>query len=142
MAQLDVPTFRLLAELSGQVPLVAVVSGYCFAGNAALAGACDVIIATEGSSLGMGGPAMIEGGGLGVVAPADVGPMSVQVPNGVVNVLVPGDAAAVAAARAYLGYVAVPGDPPARSPQSPAAQTRPPRPPSGPGRPGPGRRPC
>ena len=85
------------------------VSGYCFAGNAALAGACDVIIATEGSSLGMGGPAMIEGGGLGVVAPADVGPMSVQVPNGVVNVLVPGDAAAVAAARAYLGYVAGPG---------------------------------
>jgi acetyl-CoA carboxylase carboxyltransferase component len=100
-----------------------VVSGYCFAGNAALAGACDVIIATEGSSLGMGGPAMIEGGGLGVVAPADVGPMSVQVPNGVVDVLVPGDAAAVAAARAYLGYVAVPGDPPARSPQSPSAQS-------------------
>ena len=108
VAQLDVTTFRLLAALSGQVPLVAIVSGYCFAGNAALAAACDVIIATEGSSLGMGGPAMIEGGGLGVVAPGDVGPMSVQVPNGVVNVLVPDDAAAVAAARAYLGYVAGP----------------------------------
>ena len=108
VAQLDVTTFRLLAELSGQVPLVAIVSGYCFAGNAALAAACDVIIATEGSSLGMGGPAMIEGGGLGVVAPGDVGPMSVQVPNGVVNVLVPDDAAAVATARAYLGYVAGP----------------------------------
>ena len=120
VAQLDVPTFRLLAELSGQVPLVAVVSGYCFAGNAALAGACDVIIATEGSSLGMGGPAMIEGGGLGVVAPGDVGPMSVQVPNGVVDVLVPGDAAAVAAARAYLGYVAGPGAPPAQSPPAPS----------------------
>jgi acetyl/propionyl-CoA carboxylase alpha subunit/acetyl-CoA carboxylase carboxyltransferase component len=125
VAQLDVPTFRLLAELSGQVPLVAVVSGYCFAGNAALAGACDVIIATEGSSLGMGGPAMIEGGGLGVVAPADVGPMSVQVPNGVVDVLVPGDAAAVAAARAYLGYVAGPGRPPAPSQQGPPAQGAP-----------------
>ena len=109
VAQLDVTTFRLLAELSGQVPLVAIVSGYCFAGNAALAAACDVIIATEGSSLGMGGPAMIEGGGLGAVAPGDVGPMSVQVPNGVVNVLVPGDAAAVATARAYLGYVRRPG---------------------------------
>jgi acetyl-CoA carboxylase carboxyltransferase component len=108
VAQLDVTTFRLLAALSGQVPLVAIVSGYCFAGNAALAAACDVIIATEGSSLGMGGPAMIEGGGLGVVAPGDVGPMSVQVPNGVVDVLVPDDAAAVAAARAYLGYVAGP----------------------------------
>ena len=104
VAQLDVPTFRMLAELNGRVPLVAVVSGYCFAGNAALAAACDVIIATEGSSLGMGGPAMIEGGGLGVVAPGDVGPMAVQVRNGVVDVLVPDDTAAVAAARQYLGY--------------------------------------
>jgi acetyl/propionyl-CoA carboxylase alpha subunit len=104
VAHLDVPTFRVLAELNGHVPLVAVVSGYCFAGNAALAAVCDVIIATEGSSLGMGGPAMIEGGGLGVVAPGDVGPMAVQVRNGVVDVLVPDDAAAVAAARQYLGY--------------------------------------
>jgi acetyl/propionyl-CoA carboxylase alpha subunit/acetyl-CoA carboxylase carboxyltransferase component len=101
---LDVPTFRLTAELSGQVPLVAVVSGYCFAGNAALAGACDVIIATPEASLGMGGPAMIEGGGLGVVAPDEVGPMSVQVPNGVIDLLVPDEAAAVAAARRYLSY--------------------------------------
>jgi acetyl/propionyl-CoA carboxylase alpha subunit/acetyl-CoA carboxylase carboxyltransferase component len=106
---LDVPTFRLTAELSGRVPLVAVVSGYCFAGNAALAGACDVIIATPEASLGMGGPAMIEGGGLGIVAPGDVGPMSVQVPNGVVDLLVPDDAAAVAAARRYLSYFSGPG---------------------------------
>jgi acetyl-CoA carboxylase carboxyltransferase component/biotin carboxyl carrier protein len=105
---LDVPTFRLTAELSGQVPLVAVVSGYCFAGNAALAGACDVIIATPEASLGMGGPAMIEGGGLGVVAPDEVGPMSVQVPNGVVDLLVPDEAAAVAAARRYLSYFSGP----------------------------------
>jgi acetyl-CoA carboxylase carboxyltransferase component len=80
------------------------VSGYCFAGNAALAGACDVIIATPEASLGMGGPAMIEGGGLGVVAPDEVGPMSIQVPNGVVDLLVPDEAAAVAAARRYLSY--------------------------------------
>ena len=104
VAGLDVPTFRLTARLSGQVPLVAVVSGYCFAGNAALAGACDVIIATPEASLGMGGPAMIEGGGLGVVAPDAVGPMSVQVPNGVVDLLVPDEPAAVAAARRYLSY--------------------------------------
>ena len=104
VAGLDVPTFRLTAGLSGRVPLVAVVSGYCFAGNAALAGACDVIIATPEASLGMGGPAMIEGGGLGVVAPDDVGPMSIQVPNGVVDLLVPDEAAAVAAARRYLSY--------------------------------------
>jgi acetyl-CoA carboxylase carboxyltransferase component len=105
---LDVPTFRLTAELSGRVPLVAVVSGYCFAGNAALAGACDVIIATPEASLGMGGPAMIEGGGLGIVAPGDVGPMSTQVTNGVVDLLVPDDAAAVAAARRYLSYFSGP----------------------------------
>ena len=104
VASLDVPTFRLTARLSGRVPLVAVVSGYCFAGNAALAGACDVIIATHDASLGMGGPAMIEGGGLGVVAPAEVGPMSIQVPNGVVDLLVADEAAAVAAARRYLSY--------------------------------------
>ncbi|WP_226382588.1 acetyl-CoA carboxylase family protein, partial [Pseudonocardia oceani] len=105
VAQLDVPTFRLAAGLAGRVPTVAVVAGYCFAGNAALAAGCDVIIATEGSSLGMGGPAMIEGGGLGVVAPGDVGPMDVQVANGVVDVLVPDDAAAMATARRYLSYV-------------------------------------
>ena len=104
VASLDVPTFRLTAGLSGRVPLVAIVSGYCFAGNAALAGACDVIIATPDASLGMGGPAMIEGGGLGTVAPDEVGPMSVQVPNGVVDLLVPDEAAAVAAARRYLSY--------------------------------------
>jgi len=104
VAGLDVPTFRLTARLSGRVPLVAVVSGYCFAGNAALAGACDVIIATPEASLGMGGPAMIEGGGLGVVAPDEVGPMSVQVPNGVVDLLVPDEPAAVMAARRYLSY--------------------------------------
>jgi len=103
---LDVTTFRMLAGLSGRVPLVATVSGYCFAGNAALAGVCDVIIATEGSSLGMGGPAMIEGGGLGAVAPGDVGPMSVQVPNGVVDILAGDEAAAVAAAKKYLRHFA------------------------------------
>ena len=104
IVSLDSPTFRKAAELAGKVPLVAVVSGYCFAGNAALAGTCDVIIATEGSSLGMGGPAMIEGGGLGKVAPHDVGPMHVQVRNGVVDVLVADEGAAVRAARRYLSY--------------------------------------
>ena len=117
VASLDVPTFRLTAGLSGRVPLVAIVSGYCFAGNAALAGACDVIIATPDASLGMGGPAMIEGGGLGTVAPGEVGPMSVQVPNGVVDLLVPDEAAAVAAARRYLSYFgAVPASPVPASP--------------------------
>jgi acetyl/propionyl-CoA carboxylase alpha subunit len=97
-------TFSRFASLSGIVPVVAIVTGRCFAGNAALAGCSDVIIATKDASLGMGGPAMIEGGGLGVVAPDDVGPMSTQVPNGVVDVLVEDEAEATAVARKYLGY--------------------------------------
>jgi acetyl-CoA carboxylase carboxyltransferase component len=86
---LELTTFAGFARLSGSVPVVAVVSGYCFAGNAAFAGCADVIIATEGASLGMGGPAMIAGGGLGVVAPGEVGPMGMQTRNGVVDGPVP-----------------------------------------------------
>ncbi|MEJ8280889.1 acetyl-CoA carboxylase family protein [Pseudonocardia spirodelae] len=102
VSQLDVPTFRLMSDLAGRVPTVAVVAGYCFAGNAALAAVCDLIVATRDSSLGMSGPAMISGAGLGDVAPGDVGPMSVQGPNGVVDVVVDDEAAAVAVARRYL----------------------------------------
>jgi acetyl/propionyl-CoA carboxylase alpha subunit len=101
---LDVPTFATFASLSGLVPLVGVVSGRCFAGNAALLGCCDVIIATENSNIGMGGPVMIEGAGLGACAPEDVGPIDVQSKNGVVDVRVPDEAAAIAVAKQYLGY--------------------------------------
>ncbi|MCC5953108.1 MAG: biotin carboxylase [Acidimicrobiia bacterium] len=102
---LDVMAFHLFARLSGQVPLVAVVAGRCFAGNAALAGCCDVIIGVEGANLGMGGPAMIEGGGLGVVAPDEIGPLSTQVGNGVVDVAVDDEASAVEVVRRYLSIV-------------------------------------
>ncbi|KYH45641.1 carboxyl transferase domain-containing protein [Branchiibius sp. NY16-3462-2] len=101
---LDVGTFRAMGALSGLVPLVGVVSGNCFAGNAALLGVCDVVIATPEASIGMGGPAMIEGGGLGVVRAADVGPVEVQRRNGVVHVVAEDDADAVATARTYLSY--------------------------------------
>jgi len=104
VAGLDTPTFRGYAKLSGLVPRVGINSGRCFAGNAALLGCSDVIIATANSNIGMGGPAMIEGGGLGVYKPEDVGPMSVQVPNGVVDIAVADEAEAVAAAKKYLGY--------------------------------------
>jgi len=104
MASLDVPTFHGFARLSGLVPLVGIVHGRCFAGNAALLGCCDVIIATRGMSLGMGGPAMIEGGGLGVFKPEEVGPATVQDANGVIDVLVADEAKAVAAAKQYLSY--------------------------------------
>jgi acetyl-CoA carboxylase carboxyltransferase component len=101
---LDVPTFAEFARLSGLVPVVGVVSGRCFAGNAALLGCCDVIIATADASIGMGGPAMIEGGGLGSCAPDDVGPVRIQAPNGVIDLVVADEREAVAAARQYLGY--------------------------------------
>ena len=79
MTGLDGPSFVQFARLSGLVPVIGVVSGYCFAGNAAMLGCCDVIIATKNASIGMGGPAMIEGGGLGVYHPAEVGPVYVPV---------------------------------------------------------------
>jgi len=101
---LDVTTFANFARLSGLVPRVGVVSGRCFAGNAALLGCCDVVIATANASIGMGGPAMIEGGGLGTFSPDAVGPLAAQVPSGVVDVAVADEAAAVAVAKRYLGY--------------------------------------
>ena len=101
---LEVMAFALFGRLSGLVPLVGVVSGRCFAGNAALLGCCDVIIATRDTSVGMAGPAMIEGGGLGRVDPDEVGPVSVQAANGVIDVVVEDEAEAVAVARRYLGY--------------------------------------
>ncbi|HEY4344334.1 MAG TPA: carboxyl transferase domain-containing protein [Parvibaculum sp.] len=104
VAGLDTPSFLAYAQMSGLVPRIGINSGRCFAGNAALLGSSDVIIATKNSNIGMGGPAMIEGGGLGVFTPDEVGPVSVQVPNGVIDVLVEDEAEAVAAAKKYLAY--------------------------------------
>jgi acetyl-CoA carboxylase carboxyltransferase component len=101
---LDVMAFALFGRLSALVPLVGIAAGRCFAGNAALLGCCDVVIATEGSSIGMAGPAMIEGGGLGRVDPDEVGPAAVQYANGVIDLLVADEAEAVAAAKRYLGF--------------------------------------
>jgi acetyl-CoA carboxylase carboxyltransferase component len=108
---LDTMAFHLFARLSGTVPLIGITSGRCFAGNAALLGCCDVVIATEGANIGMGGPAMIEGGGLGQYAPEDIGPLDEQVANGVVDLRVDDEAAAVAAARRYLAFLAGPTTP-------------------------------
>jgi acetyl-CoA carboxylase carboxyltransferase component len=97
-------TFARFPQLSGLVPMVGITSGRCFAGNASVLGVCDVIIATANSNIGMGGPAMIEGGGLGVFTPEEIGPMDVQVPNGVVDIAVKDEAEAVAVAKKYLSY--------------------------------------
>ncbi|XVX21100.1 carboxyl transferase domain-containing protein [Actinomycetota bacterium] len=104
VAGLDLHTFTTMGRLSGSVPTVGIVNGRCFAGNAAMLGCCDVVIATQSSTIGMGGPAMIEGGGLGRFAPDEVGPVSVQAPNGVIDVVVADEAEAVEVAQRYLSY--------------------------------------
>ncbi|HXQ10173.1 MAG TPA: carboxyl transferase domain-containing protein [Caulobacteraceae bacterium] len=96
--------FELWGRMSGTAPMVGITSGRCFAGNASVLGCCDVIIATKDSSIGMGGPAMIEGGGLGIFRPEEIGPVSVQEPNGVIDVLADDEAHAVALAKKYLSY--------------------------------------
>ena len=104
IAGLDVPTFASWAGLSGQVPMIAVNNGYCFAGNAALFGCADIRIATKTSWIGMAGPAMIEGGGLGSFAPTDVGPIGVQAENGVVDLVADDEAHATLLTQQCLGY--------------------------------------
>jgi acetyl-CoA carboxylase carboxyltransferase component len=104
VAGLHVATFASYARLNGQVPVVGIVGGRCFAGNAALLGCSDVIIATRASNIGMGGPAMVEGGGLGAFKPEQIGPSAVQHGNGVIDILVDDEAQAVAAARHYLSF--------------------------------------
>jgi acetyl/propionyl-CoA carboxylase alpha subunit len=104
LVPIDPPTFNTFPRLSGLVPLIGIVSGPCFAGNAGLLGCCDVIIATRNSNIGMGGPAMVEGGGLGVFRTEDIGPIDVQTKCGVVDVAVADEAEAVQVAKQYLSY--------------------------------------
>ena len=104
VAGLHVTTFASFARLHGHVPVIGITTGRCFAGNAALLGCCDVIIATHNSNIGMGGPAMVEGGGLGIFKPEQIGPSSTQHANGVIDILVDDEAAAVTAAKQYLSY--------------------------------------
>ena len=104
VAGLHVTTFASFAKLNGQVTVIGITTGRCFAGNAALLGCCDVIIATRSSNIGMGGPAMVEGGGLGVFKPEAIGPSPLQHANGVIDILVEDEAHAVAAAKKYLAF--------------------------------------
>ena len=101
---LDCLAFALFGGLAGNVPLIGINAGYCFAGNAALLGTCDVIISTEDSWVGMGGPAMIEGGGLGVFDPKEIGPTDVHLANGGIDLLVADEAEATSVAQRLLGY--------------------------------------
>ncbi|MEQ8746080.1 carboxyl transferase domain-containing protein [Pyruvatibacter sp.] len=101
---LDVKTFATFAASSGAAPRIAINNGRCFAGNAVIFGCADVTIATKSSAIGMGGPAMIEGGGLGVYKPDEIGPIDVQANNGVVDLVADDEADAVAQAKQLLGY--------------------------------------
>ena len=115
VSALDTRAFALWARLSGLVPRIAVVAGRCFAGNAVIAGCSDLIVATENVSLGMGGPAMIEGGGLGRVEPDEVGPLAIQASDGVVDVAATDEAEATAVTKRLLAYfqgATPPGEPP------------------------------
>ena len=100
--------FELWARMSAVAPMVGITSGRCFAGNASVLGCCDVIIATQGSNIGMGGPAMIEGGGLGIFKPEEIGPVEVQQPNGVIDILAQDEADAVGIAKKYLAFFRAP----------------------------------
>ena len=122
VSALDVRAFALWARLSGVVPRIAVVKGRCFAGNAVIAGCADLIVATEDVSIGMGGPAMIAGGGLGQVDADAVGPADVQARNGVLDVVVADEAEAVAVTKRLLGYFAGPAEPGQRARSDAAAR--------------------
>ena len=125
VSALETRAFALWARLSGVVPRIAIVAGRCFAGNAVIAGASDLIVATRDISLGMGGPAMIEGGGLGTVDPDDVGPSEIQRRNGVVDVAVADEAEAVAVTKRLLSYFQGPLDEFAAPDQAPCATSCP-----------------
>jgi len=101
---LDITSFSLFASMSGIAPRIGIASGYCFAGNAVFFGCCDVTIATRNANIGMGGPAMIEGGGLGVYSPKEVGPIDVQTASGVVDLVADDEADATRQAKQLLGY--------------------------------------
>src|SRR5690606_4974598 len=66
--------------------------------------------ATEDANIGMGGPAMIEGGGLGAYEPTEIGPIAVQRSNGVVDLVAHDEAHATALAKRYLSYFQGPLD--------------------------------
>ena len=127
VSALDTRAFALWAQLSGLVPRIAVVAGRCFAGNAVIAGCSDLIVATENISLGMGGPAMIAGGGLGDGHPDEVGPIDMQAPNGVVDVVVADEAEAVAATKRLLAYFQGASPPGAAPDQAPLRELVPER---------------
>lgn len=104
MSWLDLKTFATWPKLSGVAPRIAINSGRCFAGNAVIFGCADITIATKNSNIGLAGPAMIEGGGLGHFTPEDIGPIEVQETNGVVDLVADNEYDATTVAKHVLSF--------------------------------------
>ena len=105
-----VETWDRLAELSGKVPIIGVTAGWCYAGNAAILGCTDIIIATEDALIAMGGPAVIEGSGMGAFLPEEVGAISDLVPAGSVDIVVKDQDEAIATSKRLLSSLQGPID--------------------------------
>ena len=106
----SVETFEKLARLSGKVPMIGTTAGWCYAGNAAILGVTDLIIATKDALIAMGGPATIEGGGMGAFLPEEVGPISDIAPAGTVDLVVENEVEMIDAAKKLLSYFQGPID--------------------------------
>ena len=97
--------FDGMAELSGWVPTVAIVSGPSFAGHASLAGFSDMVIATRGSAIGMGGPPMVEAA-LGLtLTPQELAGVEMHERTGGIDLLVDNEPAAIQSAKRYLEFL-------------------------------------
>ena len=82
------------------MPLVGIVAGRCFAGNAALLGCCDVVIATAAARSAWAARRWSRAAASARSAPEEIGPSDVQSRSGVIDVLVADEAEAVAARQA------------------------------------------
>ena len=93
-----------IPELSGWAPVVAVVSGPSFAGHASLAGFSDFLVSTPGSSIGMGGPPMVEAALGHRLTPNELAGSEMHERAGGIDLLVPDEPSAVAAAKRFLSF--------------------------------------
>lgn len=106
-----VTTFVQFPRLSGLVPIVTVLSGPSFAGQANIAGCSDVVIATQASTLGLSGPPLVLSATGERLRPEDLGPMDLHERIGTVDVVVADEEEALDTARRYLGYFLAPARP-------------------------------
>jgi len=100
----QVYSFVRLAALSGLVPTIAIVPGPCFAGNANLAGVCDLVIGTRDATMGIAGPPLVAAATGEKLRPEEIGPAELHARAGSMDLLCDDDREAIGAARAYLAF--------------------------------------